>query len=102
MLFPSNGHWSGLEVKREAKSEVVSRDGNERKGRKGGSGFVMTLKIMAEQAIKMKRGGGKGKGCRIHANVSRKGKEEVALRGEKDGEDGEQPQHTYKRHSWSH
>ncbi len=50
---------------------------------------------MAEQAIKMNKGGGEGgrrnkgagegEGCRIHADVSRKGKEEVALRGEEGG-----------------
>lgn len=50
----------------------------------------MTLKIRDEQAIKMNRGGGKGgrnkgEGCRIHADVSRKRKEEVALRGEGGG-----------------
>lgn len=49
----------------------------------------MTLTIRAEQAIEMNKGRGRRRGkqggrggedCRIHADVSRKGKEEVALR----------------------
>lgn len=57
--FQAHGHCLVKKVKREAKSKAVSRDGNEGGGEPG---FLMTLKMKAEQAIKMKNGGGKDGG----------------------------------------